>query len=378
MIIFLPITLLIKNLGLKIYFWITLTIFFGFFVSLFYFPIVKLIFVFVVLLYLLSGIACIASSQLKQIKSVIEHINTKNFDHRDIHFNSLANSEFIEELLVKYRELGRVITHHNEKNKEVEYSAIQVIEISSEVKNNVLLQSDAINSTASAVTQMSHSLSEINNEISKTHHSSCLASEIANQGRDTLVSLSNAVTNVNKRAQITQQRMVSLNELVINVEKITESIQQISQQINLLALNASIEAARAGEFGLGFAVVAEEVRALAKRTHNSTDSIVANIDDVLKESSEIVSTMSEVVIQTDVCLQKVNEVDISFNDIEKATEQVKHQMEIVSNVSTEQAAATHEISEHIAQVVLGAQANSDIAVQSQLVANHLRKLTQRQ
>lgn len=192
------------------------------------------------------------------------------------------------------------------------------------------------------------------------------------------MSLSNAVTNVNKRAKITQQRMVSLNELVINVEKITESIQQISQQINLLALNASIEAARAGEFGLGFAVVAEEVRALAKRTHNSTDSIVANIDDVLKESSEIVSTMSEVVIQTDVCLQKVNEVDISFNDIEKATEQVKHQMEIVSNVSTEQAAATHEISEHIAQVVLGAQANSDIAVQSQLVANHLRKLTQRQ
>ena len=87
--------------------------------------------------YLLFGIAYIINYQLKNIKSVIEHINTKNFDHRDIHFNSLINADFLEELLRTYRELGRINTHHNERNKEVEYSSIQVIDISSKVKNNV-------------------------------------------------------------------------------------------------------------------------------------------------------------------------------------------------------------------------------------------------
>ena len=59
------------------------------FLSVFYFSAIELIPVFLIFTYLLFGIAYIINYQLKNIKSVIEHINTKNFDHRDIHFNSL-------------------------------------------------------------------------------------------------------------------------------------------------------------------------------------------------------------------------------------------------------------------------------------------------
>lgn len=363
-------------MGFKASIWVMLILCLAIFISTYYFPAAQLLSVYGLFFYLLSGISYIASRQLKQINMVVEQINTKNFDHRDIHFNSLINSKFLEQLLRSYRELGRINSNHEDRNKEVEYSAAQVIETSSKVKKNVQSQSDATNSTAAAITEMSQSLVEVNSEISKTHQSSCNASDVAHQGKHTLASLNLAVTDVTQRAETTQKRMVSLNSLVKNVEKITESIQQISEQTNLLALNASIEAARAGEFGRGFAVVAEEVRALAQRTHSSTDSIVANINDVLTESSAIVTTMNEVVSKADVCIGKVQEVDTAFTDIEQATEEVKQQMEVISTVSQQQTVATNEISEHISQVVIGAQANADIAVQSEAVANHLRKLTQ--
>lgn len=374
-ILFIPIQILIKALGLKGSCWFTLVAYLLLATTWNMDTSINVL-LHSLFLYLLIGLAYVVNSQISQIKAVIGDINTQCFDHRDIHFNSLLSASLIETLLKTFRELSRINTHHQERNQEVEYSAAQVIETSEKVKVNVQSQSDATNATAAAITEMSQSLTEVNREISNTHQSSRQASDIAYQGQHTLKSLEQAVIAVSEQAQTTQQRMVLLNKLVTNVEGITESISQISQQINLLALNASIEAARAGEFGRGFSVVAEEVRALAERTQSSTEHIVSNINDVLKESGEIVVTMSDVVEQAGDCIGKVSEVDQAFADIETATEQVKQQMEIVSTVATQQEAATNEISEHIEQVVIGAQANADIAVQSEMVANHLRKLTQ--
>lgn len=332
--------------------------------------------VFACYFYLLLGIAIITRNQINHLTRVLKNINVHDFDHRDVHFNSIFNTELLDQLLRTYRELGRLNNYNEERNKEVEFSAVQVIEISSKVKDNVHKQSDATTSTAAAIEELSQSLIEVNNEISSTHESSCLASDIAEQGKSALQSLSLAVTDVSERAQSTQQRMILLNDLVKEVGKITQSIQQISQQTNLLALNASIEAARAGEMGRGFAVVAEEVRELATKTNNATDAIVTNINSVLVETSEIVKTMTEVVEKTDQSLEKTTQVDEAFSNIYDAIDQVKLRMEVVSVASQQQTSATHEIAEHISLVVIGARENAEIANQSESVANHLRKLTQ--
>ncbi|WP_283104669.1 methyl-accepting chemotaxis protein [Shewanella olleyana] len=372
---FMPVQLIIKALGFKGS--CILTILMYLFVALISTksPHFALIY-HAIFLYLFIGFLYVINEQLHQIKSVVSDINTHQFDHRDIHFSNQIQSPLTDTLLKTYRELSRVNIYHQERNQEVEYSAMQVIETSAKVKDNVQSQSDATNATAAAITQMSQSLAEVNNEISNTHISSCQASDIAHQGQHALKALHIAVADVSEKAEKTQQRMVSLNNLVTNVESITESIAHISQQTNLLALNASIEAARAGEFGRGFAVVAEEVRALAERTQSSTENIVTNINEVLQESGEIVVTMTGVVEQANVCIGKVTEVDDAFDNIKQATEQVKYQMEIVSDVATQQAAATNEISMHVEKVVIGARANAEVALQSELVANHLRKLTQ--
>lgn len=327
-------------------------------------------------LYLNSGIVYIAHTQIEHLKKVIEHINVKELDHRDVHFNSLINTDLLNQLLKTYRELGRINAFNEDRNKEVKFSAAQVIETSSKVKENVHKQSDATNSTAAAIEEMSQSLLAVNDELSNTHESSCKAANVAHQGKDSLIPLNEAVIDVSNLAQSTQHKMVMLNNLTKEVENITESIQQISQQTNLLALNASIEAARAGDMGRGFAVVADEVRQLAIRTHNSTELIVSNISNVLSESEAIVETMNNVVEKTELSLEKVALVDSAFNEITKATDEVKQQMEFVNVASQQQTAATNEIAEHISNVVIGAQKNAEIAQQSESVANHLRKLTQ--
>ncbi|WP_441004542.1 methyl-accepting chemotaxis protein [Pseudocolwellia agarivorans] len=337
---------------------------------------ISLAIIFLCYFYLVIGVALIIKNQIRHITLVLEKINVHDFDHRNVHFNSIFNPKLLEQLLRTFRELGRINNYNIERNKEVEFSAVQVIETSTKVKMNVQKQSDATTSTAAAIEELSQSINEVNREISSTHESSRLASDTTEQGKHSLNLLNTAVNDVSERAQSTQKRMVLLNDLVKDVGKITESIQQISQQTNLLALNASIEAARAGDMGRGFAVVANEVRELASKTSNATDLIVSNINAVLDETSQIVNTMTEVVNKTEDSLEQALLVDSSFSEIYAATDTVKSRMESVSAASHQQAAATHEIAEHISSVVIGAQENANIANQSELVANHLRKLTQ--
>jgi len=223
--------------------------------------------------------------------------------------------------------------------------------------------------------EMSHSISEVSSKISVVHHSAKQADEIAQSGKIHINSLTNSILEVRKEVSQTQQGMLELDELAQEITLFTESIQEISSQINLLGLNASIEAARAGSFGRGFSIVAEEVRNLAKSTHSSSEHIANKINKVISQSSETVESMKRVADKTNTCGEKARIVNKMLKEIALKTDSAQQETEVVTVNAQQQVLATEEISQHVEKIVHSSEDNADIAKQTELVAEYLRKLT---
>lgn len=329
-----------------------------------------------ILLYLSFALIIVFNHELKLFNQMFVSLNADAFDYRQLKPSRLFVDTALDELMLSYREIGRVNDKNKDKLNEVSFSAVQVIETAHAVTENVQKQSDATHSTAAAINEMSASLSEVNSRIGDVHQSSQHAFEIAEKGRRSIVELKLSLNQVASEAHQTAIDIDALMTLADSVADISQSIQGIAAQTNLLALNASIEAARAGEMGRGFSVVADEVRSLAKHSHTAADSIVNNVALVIKQGNKISQSMAKVVTQSSQCDKGADVVDESLQEIEGATFEVREKMEIVAANAQQQTIATDEIAKHVEYVVEGARANAEIAKQAETVATHLKSLTQ--
>ncbi|PYF82464.1 methyl-accepting chemotaxis sensory transducer [Marinomonas alcarazii] len=234
--------------------------------------------------------------------------------------------------------------------QDIHHASTQVVESAGSVhlsagstQKRMQSQHDKMTTVASAMNEMSSTVSEVAQNADVTLKKVQEVDASANQSLDRM----NA--NIEQVGQLVEQ-LESSSHIVNQVDKhsqdighILEVIQNIAEQTNLLALNAAIEAARAGEQGRGFAVVADEVRTLANRTHQSTEEIQRVISDLQRGVGEAVNAMEN----------SCNSAQESMNDAEAVGKSLIELREFMGEIRglSMQIATTAEQQSHVAQEI---------------------------
>ncbi|WP_376787094.1 MULTISPECIES: methyl-accepting chemotaxis protein [Pseudomonas] len=214
----------------------------------------------------------------------------------------------------------------------------------------LLRQNDEIQQAATAVTEMTSAVEEVARNAISTSEASKTASS---QATDGLAQARNAVDAVNNATVEIQSSTTIVEDLAVQVRdigKVLDVIRGIAEQTNLLALNAAIEAARAGEQGRGFAVVADEVRALAARTQSSTGEIESMIGAVRSRADQAVAAMGKsqgLVGDTQVLAKATGE---ALQSIATGIAQINDRNLVIASACEEQAHVAREVDRNLINI----------------------------
>ncbi len=207
-----------------------------------------------------------------------------------------------------------------------------------------------VDSLAGATEQLSLNTKQINENALAAAGTSTKALKATSEG--TTYSADNVITlkALNKGVVEAADKIKALSEQAIEIQNITNVIDGISAQTNLLALNAAIEAARAGEQGRGFAVVADEVRALASKTAEATEQIGGMLTEITNETDLITHVMGKVVEQTSHIVTSMDTLSGSLKEVNNLISDTSQANEHISKVLYEHDETTADISEAIANL----------------------------
>lgn len=246
-------------------------------------------------------------------------------------------SDVMAEIRRESEELHQGSTHLTDKMSE----SVSAVDESS---NQLAQMAQSIEQVASTSQVLSTSAAQVNDTTSQIMSLLSQGSSSSNTNQQTLVACT-------KEVNTTADELSLLQDECSRIGSVLDVIRGIADQTNLLALNAAIEAARAGEQGRGFAVVADEVRALAHRTQESTVEIQSMVEGLQEKSTNAVSAIArgqsltqESLSHSEEVVEALQKIDVVFTEINSLTSQM-------ANGTNEQQQSTASINENMTAVV---------------------------
>jgi len=232
------------------------------------------------------------------------------------------------------------------------------------------------------VATASHEMSATAQDVARSAAQAAQAARDADQAtREGLTVIDRTTTSIGHLAADMSTAMAQVEGLAANSEKIgsvLEVIRAIAEQTNLLALNAAIEAARAGEAGRGFAVVADEVRNLARRTQESVEETRAVIEQLQNGTQDVVGSMSNSHRQAQGSVEQVGHAVTALRQIGDAVTVISDMNLQIASAAEEQSAVAEEINHNVASIRDVTESLSGQANESARVSQALNSLANQQ
>ncbi len=245
-------------------------------------------------------------------------------------------------------------------------------------QNNQALatQQSEIAQIATAVHQMSATANEVASNAEMTAEAARNSAGSCESGKQVIARNQASITQLDGQLRQASGIIQELEKNALEINTILSTIQGIAEQTNLLALNAAIEAARAGEQGRGFAVVADEVRVLSKRTHSSTEEIRAMIETLQRNTQQAVATMQQSQQLAQNSVDYANDATDALEQITQAITQISDMATQISSAAEEQRAVTDEVGRNIQATKDVSDALAEAAQTANQLATELKAIAQ--
>ena len=229
-------------------------------------------------------------------------------------------------------------------------AAEELSAVTDESTRGLTRQNDEIQQAATAVNQMTTAVDEVASNAVSTSQASRQATTEAEEGRQQVEQAVSGMESMVVEINDSTQSVADLANQVREIGKVIDVIRSIADQTNLLALNAAIEAARAGEQGRGFAVVADEVRALAHRTQTSTVDIEKMIGDVQLGADDAVAAMNKSLSWANNTQALAQNAGQALQRITSSVAMINERNLVIASASEEQAQVAREVDRNLLNI----------------------------
>ncbi|WP_417663229.1 methyl-accepting chemotaxis protein [Pseudomonas sp.] len=233
----------------------------------------------------------------------------------------------------------------------------------------------AVDQVSTAATEMSSAV----HEVARNAQSAADAARSAEaQSRDGAQVVGGVIESIRQLAREVESASTSIQALEMeagNIGAVLAVIKSIAEQTNLLALNAAIEAARAGEQGRGFAVVADEVRALAARTQDSTKDIQVMIERLQIGVQNAVKATHSGSSMAQQSVEQAAGVDQALTDTSDSVQRINDMAAQIATACEEQSSVTEEIARNISDIRDLSNEAAQTSEQSAQASKHLSELS---